>query len=177
MQRILFEENAERTKIIIPLRWQWGYLLTYSTLLTTWLLGTGWAVITLATTIREGQVGFQGLYLVAWLIMLLIIGSLWWYLGRHVWRRWQYYAAQREILFFYADKLVVRRPLSLLGVTDGYARAHIAPFEFDSKTNSLAFAYGSYRIPIGITLPHEEAAALRQQINERFFPDYADQEE
>jgi hypothetical protein len=176
MHRISFEENDERLKVTIPLQRQWFFWLSYTAMLLLWLGATGWGVATLWGIFQTGNFGFEGLYLLAWFAILLLIALGWWYLGSQVWRRWQYYTATREILFFYKDSLVVRRPLSLLGVTDGYAWAHVSPFQFDTKYNSVAFDYGSQRIPIGLTLPLAEAQALLGELNGRFFPHYEPQD-
>lgn len=172
LNRISFEENADRTKITIPLQRQWGFWLTYTILLLVWLTSTLWAIVTLFNTLSTGNYPFEGAYLFAWLVMLAIIGGLWWYLGRNVWRRWQYYTANREILFFYPDKLVVRRPLSLLGLTDAYDLQHVSLFRYDGKIDSLAFDYGTHRIPVGLTLPKEEAQALLSYLNSHFFTEH-----
>jgi hypothetical protein len=166
---ISFEENSERLKIIIPLRRLWGYWLVYSLLLLAWLGGTLLTLQQVVALIQRGNYGFEGLLLLAYLVILLILAGGWLWVGRQIWRRWQYYTANREILFFYEDKLIVRRPLSLLGITEAYDRKHVSPFRFDEKMACPVFDYGSYRIPIGTTLPPEEAQALIEQINQRFF--------
>lgn len=169
---ITFEENAERIKIIVPLKRQWGYWLVYTVLLLAWLAGSFLALGQFFDIVRSGNYGFEGLLLFAYIVILLILAAGWFWLGRQVWRRWQYYTATREILFFYEDKLIVRRPLSLLGITEAYDRRHISPFRLDEKMNCPVFDYGSYRIPVGTTLAQEEATAFIAQINERFFPDH-----
>lgn len=171
---ISFEENDERTKIIIPLKRQWGYWLVYTVLLLAWLGGTGLALQQVAAIVRSGNYGFQGLLLFAYIVILVILAVGWLWLGRQIWRRWQYYTANREILFFYADKLIVRRPLSLLGITEAYSRQHVTHFRLDDKMNCPVFDYGSYRIPVGTTLDEDTAVAFIEQINSRFFEVYAD---
>ena len=167
---ISIEENADRVKIVLPLKRLWPFWLTYSLLLVVWIGGTFWAVRTLFEYARSGNYGFEGLFLLAWVIILIIIAGFWLWLGSMVWKRWQYYTARREILFFYVDKLIVRRPLSLLGVTDAYDREFVSSFKYDDKVHSAAFDYGSYRIPVGNTLSPETATALVTMINDRFFP-------
>ena len=168
---IAFEETPERTKIIVPLKRQWGYWLVYSLLLLSWLTGTLLALREFIGLMRGGGFGFAGLLLLAYITILFILLAGWVWLGRQIWRRWQYHTANREILFFYEDKLVVRRPLSLLGVTEAYDRRFVSPFRFDAKINSPVFDYGSYRIPVGPTLPQDEAEAFVAQVNKRFFMD------
>lgn len=168
---ITFEETTERTKIIVPLKRLWGYWLVYSLLLLSWLVATGMALGQFIGIARGGSFGFTGLLLFAYIVILLILLGGWLWLGRQIWRRWQYYTANREILFFYEDKLVVRRPLSLLGITEAYDRRFVSPFRFDAKIQSPVFDYGSYRIPVGTTLVPDEAEAFITQVNKRFFAD------
>lgn len=171
LQRITFEENAERLKVVIPLKRMWGFWLTYSLLLLVWMGASAWALVYLFNLVRGGNFGFQGVYLLAWIVIMLIIAAAWWWVGSRVWRYWQYYSANREILFFYKDgRLVVRRPLSLLGVTDAYDWKHVTPFKFDDKVNAPTFGYGSHRVPVGLTLTTAESAALVEYLNQRYFP-------
>lgn len=169
LDRIAFEENSERLKIIIPLQRQMPYWITYTVLLLGWIAGSIWALIRLGQFIFSGNFGFEGLYLVAYFVILAIIGLFWFYVGRMVWRQWQYHSSNREILFFHVDKIIVRRPLSLLGVTDAYDRQFVSRFRFDERVKSPAFNYGTYRVPVGITLDEETARALVQEINDRCF--------
>ncbi len=176
--RITVEENVNRVKITIPLKRLWPYWATYTVILVGWLAGSIWAVQTLLSYIFIGSVGFEGGFLVAWIVILIIIAGFWIYMGGQVWKRWQYYTANREILFFYDDKLIVRRPLSLLGVTDAYDRSYVTGFRFDPKIQAAVFDYGSFRIPVGATLPVEESRGLIAIVNERFFPELlADEDE
>jgi len=170
-QRIIFEENDERTKVTIPLERQTLYWILYTSMLVVWVVGSVWGAAVVIGFIREGNFGFSGLYLVAYFIILLLVAIFWFYLGRKVWTQWQYFAANREILFFYPDRLIVRRPVSLLGVTDAYAREHVSRFSMDDKLNCPAFDYGNYRIPVGMTLPEDEGEALISELNQRFYPD------
>ncbi len=175
--RISIEENAERVKIVIPLKRIWPFWWTYSLLLLVWIGSTIWGVSTLIGYAIGGDYGFTGLFLLAWIIILILIAALWFWLGSMVWKRWQYYTAGREILFFYPDKLIVRRPLSLMGVTDAYDRLYVSPLHFDDRIQAAVFDYGSYRIPVGSTLTPPEAGALVDLVNSRFYPDTLPEED
>lgn len=175
--RITVEENASRVKITIPLRRLWPYWLTYTLLLLIWIFGTIWGIQTLISYIIVGNYGFEGGFLIAWIIILVIIAGFWVYMGNTVWKRWQYYTSNREILFFYTDKLIVRRPLSLLGVTEAYDRQYVSYFRFDEKVSGVVFDYGTFRIPVGATLVPEESMALIGLINQRFFPDIFEEDD
>lgn len=168
-ERIVFEENDERVKVIIPLARQPLYWGLYSSMLLIWVIGSIWGIATLISFFNNGSSGLSGVYLGAYIFIIVVIAIFWFYLGKKVWTQWQYFSATREILFFYPERLIVRRPVSLLGVTDAYAREHVSRFSLDSKLNCPAFDYGNFRIPVGMTLPMEESNALISEINRRFY--------
>ena len=168
-QRIVFEENDERVKVIIPIERQPLYWGLYSLMLIIWIFSSVWGASTVIGFFRQGSFGLTGVYLGAYIFILLLVAVFWFYLGRKVWTQWQYFTATREILFFYPEKLIVRRPVSLLGVTDAYSREHVSRFSLDSKLNCPAFDYGTFRIPVGMTLPVEESKAFISEINRRFY--------
>lgn len=169
LDRIAFEENTERLKIIIPLQRQMVYWSTYTLLLVTWIAGSIWAAIQVGSFIATGNFGFEGIFLIAYFVILALIAIFWFYVGRMVWRQWQYHSSNREILFFHPDKLIVRRPLSLLGITEAYDRKFVSRFRFDERVRSPAFNYGTYRVPVGVTLDEETSRALVREINDRCF--------
>ncbi|MFK7805260.1 MAG: hypothetical protein AB8G95_26750 [Anaerolineae bacterium] len=176
-ERIVFEENDERVKVIIPIERQPLYWGLYSSMLFVWVAGSIWGVVTILNFFRQGNFGFSGVYLVAYLFILFLVAIFWFYLGRKVWTQWQYFSATREILFFYPERLIVRRPVSLLGITDAYAREHVSRFSLDSKLNCPAFDYGNFRIPVGMTLPVDEGKALISEINSRFYANIPEDDE
>jgi len=176
-ERILFEENDERTKVIIPIKRQPLYWGLYTIMLIVWFVGAIWGLAAVVSFFRQGNSGLSGVYLGAYIFILLLVAVLWFYLGRKVWTQWQYFSANREILFFYPEQLIIRRPVSILGITDAYTREHVSQFRLDSKLNCPAFDYGHYRIPVGMTLPLEEGKALISEINSRFYPDIPEDDE
>ncbi len=176
-ERIVFEENDERVKITIPLERQTAYWALYTTMLVVWIGGSIWGLSVVIGYIRSGDFGFEGVFLYVYFAILLTVAIFWWYLGQKVWKQWQYFSSNREILFFYPDRLIVRRPLSLLGVTDGYARQYVSRFSMDDKLECPAFDYGNYRIPVGMTLPKEEGEALVSEINSRFYANIPEEAE
>ena len=176
-QRIVFEENEERVKITIPLERQMTYWALYTVMLVTWAIGSIWGLSVIIGYIRSRDFGFEGVFLYAYFAILLTVAGFWFYLGQKIWKQWQYFTANREILFFYADRLIIRRPLSLLGITDGYARQYVSRFRMDDKLNCPAFDYGNYRVPVGITLPKEEGEALVSEINRRFYANIPEEAE
>jgi hypothetical protein len=167
IEEVTFEETAERLKVVLPARRQWPFLLIYSALMLTWVAVTVWMLVLLFRTSRSSM---STLYLVVWAIILLIWSYLWYRLGRYVWRWWQYYAADREILFVNPSLLIVRRPFSLLGVTDAYTMEHVSPFYYSEKYGAIAFDYGSRGAQFGQSLDRPAAQLLVHALNRRFFP-------
>lgn len=164
---VTFEETPERLKVVLPVRRQWPYLLVYSVLMLVWLGATVWMLVLLFGAPR-GNMSLA--FLVVWAIILLIWAYLWYRLGRFVWRWWQYFAANREILFVSPTTLIVRRPFSLLGVTDAYALEHVSPFYYSEKVGAVAFDYGSRGGLFGQGLEPPAAQQLITALNRRFFP-------
>ena len=161
-----YEDTAERVRVVMPVARQRAFLAVYSVLVLVWLGATLWMLAGLFDTpIRGLPLGFA----VGWVVILLIWFYIWYRLGRHVWRWWQYFAASREILYVYDDLLVVRRPLSLFGVTDGYDMEHVGPFYYDEEEEAVAFSYGSRGGSFGHALPEADARRLIALLNRRFF--------
>jgi hypothetical protein len=174
IDNVTFEETAERLKVVLPVRRQWPYLLVYSALMITWIAATVWMLSLLFRTSRGGM---STVYLVVWAIILLIWSYFWYRLGRFVWRWWQYFAADREILFLDPAVLIVRRPFSLLGVTDAYSREHVSPFYYHERHKAVAFDYGSRGGLFGQGLQRADAQELIAALNRRFFPQALDDED
>ncbi|NLF63802.1 MAG: hypothetical protein GX579_04305 [Chloroflexi bacterium] len=171
---VTFEETPERLKVVLPVRRQWPYLLVYSVLMLTWLGATVW-MLTLLFGVSRGDMSVR--FLIVWVIILLIWAYLWYRLGSFVWRWWQYFAATREILLVSPATLIVRRPLSLLGVTDAYAMEHVSPFYYSEKNGAVAFDYGSRGGLFGLGLERPAAQELIAALNRRFFPHALDEDD
>jgi len=171
---VTFEETPERLKVVLPVRRQWPYLLVYSVLMLTWLGATVW-MLTLLFGVSRGDMSVR--FLIVWVIILLIWAYLWYRLGSFVWRWWQYFAATREILLVSPATLIVRRPLSLLGVTDAYAMEHVSPFYYSEKNRAVAFDYGSRGGLFGLGLERLAAQELINVLNRRFFPNALDDDD
>lgn len=167
IQGVTLEDTGERLKIVLPLRRQWPYLVVYSVLLVTWLAVTVWMLLLLFQTSRGAM---STVFLIVWALILLVWAFLWYRLGRFVWRWWQYYAATREILFVDQTLLILRRPLSLLGVTDAYAMEHVSPFYYNEQHEAVAFDYGTRGALFARGLGKGEARQLIAAVNRRFFP-------
>jgi hypothetical protein len=116
-------------------------------------------------------------FALAFVFLLFIFLFVLYRLGKMIWRQWQYYVAAREILFLYEDHMVVRRPVSLFGITTGYSRAHIRPFDYDEAQHGPALEYGSVYVLIAQTVSRPESEALIRFLNGRYFPDYEDDDD
>ena len=172
IENVILEETDERLKVVIPLKRSWIFLPIYSILLLMWV---GMFVFAL---VFAWQMAFSGeRFALAFTILLLLFLFIMYRLGKMIWRQWQYYVANREILFLYEDHLVVRRPVSLFGITTGYAREYMKPFYYDNNQQSPAFEYGSLYVLVGQTLARPEAEKLIRFLNGRYFPDYEEDDD
>ncbi|MFN2106753.1 MAG: hypothetical protein ACK2UJ_17900 [Candidatus Promineifilaceae bacterium] len=164
-----FEQTPERVKIVLPAQRRPLWLLVYSVLLVIWLVGLIWGIV---FTIKD--VAFSGeRYAIVFTIMLLIWLYIWYRLGRLLWEQWQSFAARREILFVESDRLIIRRPVSLLGITDAFNMEHVSRFYFSEEELCPGFDYGSRRIYFGRGLDEPSARLLIKTLNEICF-DYGD---
>ncbi len=162
-----FEETSERLKIVLPLKRQVVYLAIYSVLLIVWLGMFAYGIFFMATIAFSGE-----RFAFAFTAILLLFLFVLYRLGKMMWRQWQFYVASREILFLYEGHMIIRRPVSFLGITTGYDRQYIRPFYYDDEQHSPAFAYGSQYVLLGRSLDRREAETLVQFLNGRYFPDY-----
>jgi hypothetical protein len=167
IEDVQFEFSDERLKVMLPAERNWIYLALYSVLLLVWIGVTVWMVgLLVGMPIGDLPTAF----LVVWLIILLVWAYVWYRLGRHVWRYWQYYVAKKEILFVDDELFIVRRPLSLLGVTDAYAMEHAGSLYYSDKYKGIAFDYGSRAGVFARGLKRGDAERLISTLNGRFFP-------
>ena len=114
--QIEFEETDERLKIEIPLNRNMPALIIYTFLAAFWL---GGLLLFLFILLRPSGGGFVAGFPRSIQIMWIIGVILWMYLwvrkiGRTILRWWQFNLAKRELLFFSKNRLIVRRPVSIL---------------------------------------------------------------
>ncbi len=169
---LTFEQTAERLKVVIPLRRNWLLFALFTVSVLVWV---AMALVVLVFIIRD-VIPQRERYTFVLVVMMLVWLVIWYYLGKVIWQQWQYYAADREILFIGQDVLMVRRPVSLLGITDAYDMKHVNPFYFSEKHRCPTFDYGSQRIYFGRVLSESDARSLIRFLNSRFFPDTLDEE-
>jgi len=159
---IEFDDDLERTKITIFLARKWGYLVLFSSALVIWLV--------MLTGMLIYLIGGRSPRIVLTFLLLLWL-VIWFVFGRFLWKRWQYFAAGREILFIDQEQLIVRRPVSILGITNAYDMAHISPFYYSDTHNCPTFDYAYLHVYFGHGLSHEDAARIVNEINPRWFPE------
>ena len=156
------EDGIERLKIVIPLRINWPLFLLFSIALLVWL---AMLLVVLIYIVRGMSTNFVlTILLILWLI-------IWFLFGRFLFARWQYYAANREILFVDEEQLILRRPVSILGLTTSYDMSHITPFYFSDKHNCPAFDYAYLHVYFGRSLDREISLKLIEDLNQRYFRD------
>lgn len=169
IENATFEESDGRLKIVFSIRRKWIWFVLLTILLALWLIGLVWGVI---FTIRD--VAFSGQrYAFVFTIFLLVWLYIWYRLGKMLWRLWQHYAANREILFIEKERLIIRRPVSILGITDAYDLEYVSPFFFSPEHECPGFDYGNQRVYFAEELGIESSEALIRFLNERYFG-YAD---
>lgn len=178
--QIEFEDNDGRIKVTLPMRRNLPLLILYTILAILW---AGLLLLFLYFLFWPSESrSFSGmpfalravwvLGVVAWLYMWVRK------LGGRILRWWQYYLADREILFIDEKTMILRRPVSLFGLTDAYAMEHVAPFYVEERHDSVGFRYGNAQyILFGMTLPLAEQKSLVEFLNSRFFPNMEEDEE
>jgi hypothetical protein len=170
INQVSFAETPDRLKVTLPVRRKWAWLTILSLLLILWTVGLIWGII---FTFRD--IAFSGeRYAFVFTVMLLVWLYLWYRLGKILWQQWQYFVASREILFIDGERLIIRRPVSVLGITDAYDFAHVSPF-FQSEEHSCpGFDYGNQRIYFGLGLTEAAGEKLVDYLNKRYFNYYDD---
>ncbi len=158
---VTFEEKPEWLKVVLPVRRKSLLFALLSLLMMFWLAAL---VAMILVMFRERFDFLLNLMLVIWLFF-------WYLLGRTLWRYWQFYAANREILFINPEQLIVRRPVSILGITDSYDMSHVSPFYLSDKHDCPAFDYAFQHVYFGQGLVEEEMRQLISALNSRYFPD------
>lgn len=165
IENIQFEENKERLKIVLPVKKQWIYLVLYTIMLLLWVSMFIYGLI------FTWQIAFSGERF-AFVFTVMLVGLLYllFRLGKVVWGQWQFYAANREILFVHPEMLIVRRPVSIFGITTAYDRTHVTPFYYSDKHSCPAFDYGHQHVYFGHDLLADPAKRLIGYLNARYYP-------
>lgn len=170
-QTITLEETPQRLKISWPLQRPLLLLSLFTLAMIIWLVAlVGMTIFLLRDVITAGE-RFTFVFSVMLIVWLLV----WLWFGRILNKRWQYAAANREIMFINKTELIIRRPISIFGITDAYDMQHVSPFYISEKQHCPVFDYGFQHIYFGRDLAQDEAAALVGMLNGRFFPHWDDE--
>lgn len=164
---ITFEEGEDRLKVVLPSGVNWPALILHSLALIVWL---GMLVAVLVYLLDGRSSSFV---LTAILLLWLLV---WLWFGRFLWTRWQYHAANREVLFIEPEQLVIRRPVSILGLTWAYDMAHISRLYYSESHGCPAFDYAYSHVYFGRSLGEDQAYQLIETLNDRYFPEHSDDE-
>jgi hypothetical protein len=167
---IQLEETPQRLKISWPLQRPYLLFALFSVAMIVWLVMLVGMLIYLVRDVMGAGERFTFVFSVMLIIWLLV----WLWFGRILNKRWQYVAANREILFINETELIIRRPVSIFGITDAYDMQHVSPFYLSEKHNCPVFDYGFQNIYFGRDLPQIEARLLIDLLNGRFFPNWDD---
>lgn len=169
---VRFEQSPERLKIVLPIRRHWPFLIIYTILVVLWL------VMLVGGLIFMVRVAFSGERYAFVFALMLIIGLLILFrFGRFLFRQWYTYFSNRELLFINKEELIVRRPVSIWGITDVYDMKYVTPFFLSEKPRAVAFDYGYRHIFVGEALTPAAQASLRDFVNATYFPDHGEEEE
>ena len=177
---IQFEENEERLKIEYPIKKNTLARIIYTVLAIVWFGGFVLFLYSLFNPPTPRGINELPRSLgITWVIGVVLWLYVWWrYIGRMIMRWWQFYLANREILFISDKTLIVRRPVSIFGLTDAFDRQYTSPFRMNEEHDMLDFQYGNVqRILFGQTLELFEREALLRFLNNRFFPHMEDDED
>jgi hypothetical protein len=170
---VLVEEEPTRMKVTLLLPRQWLYLLLYTLFLLVWLGLFGASIYYFVTVLFLPGVRFLFWFSLFFVVYLFVLYRL----GRLVWGQWQFFVATRELLFLSDEMLIIRRPVSLLGITNAYDRQFVRPFFFREKSGCPAFEYGSRYVLFGQGVAELEARQLVRLLNGRYFPQHDDDDE
>lgn len=168
--RITLEEQENWQKVVMPAEKKPPLFILYTILMLIWLIMFGFMVVGLFSPFGgEAAPIFQ----FVWRALLVLWLGIWiWFARKWLWRYWQYYAANRELLFINPETFIIRRPVSILGVTDAYDMKHITPLAYDGQEKAVGFDYGSHPIRFGRGLTAREAGDLIAILNHRYFPQH-----
>ena len=159
--RITFADSPEWLKVTMPVQRNWFLLIIFALSLLVWVGMSIWMLIFFVQDViiaRPRAAFVLGVIVVVWLV-------IWYYVGRIVSRRFQYYATPHELLFINKERLIVRRPFSIWGLTDAFDMSHVRPFYISEKHNCPTFDYGNQKVYFGAALTDEEAAGLLKTLN------------
>ncbi len=161
-----YDDELERMKLTIRLRRKWAFIALYTISLIIWLT----MLIVVLVYLLGGK--STSIILTLLLVMWMVV---WLSFGRFLWKRWQFQFANREIIFIDHEQLIIRRPVSILGITYAYDMSHIGPFYISQHRHCPAFDYAYQHVYVGQDLSDKDADELVKILNERWFADSLDE--
>lgn len=164
---ITFEESDDRMKVVLPLGLNWPMLALHSLAILVWM---GMLIAVIVYLLR----GLSSSFVLS--VMLVIWMLIWLWFGRFLWSRWQYHAANREVIFIETEQLILRRPVSILGLTWAYDMNHVSRLYYSEQHRCPAFDYAYLHVYFGRSLKEEQARKLIEVVNDRFFPEEIEDE-
>jgi signal transduction histidine kinase len=165
--RITLEDKPEWLKVTLPVKRNWVFFLLFSAAMVFWLLVLFAAFLFLIRdVILPGE-----RYAFVFSVIIIVWIVVWLWVGRILWRRWQYYAAVREIMFINEKQLIIRRPVSIWGLTEAFDMDYVRPFYISDRHHCPTFDYGSQKVYFGISVTETEGEQLIRAINARYFPE------
>jgi hypothetical protein len=174
-ENILIEEEERWQKIIMPAEKSTPLFIFYSIAMILWAVSTVWLIYQLFQPLSIDRPFTTNL--VFRLIWISLLVTWYWFAKRFLWGFWQYYAANREILFINKEEFIIRRPVSLLGVTNVYDMKHIESLYYDDEKGSPTLQYGVQPVQFGQALSKQEGIELVSLLSHRHFPHLEDEEE
>ena len=174
-ENITIEEEEQWQKIVMPAEKNTGLFIFYTFCLVLWVVMMGLMIYGLFQPFPIERPFVSNL--VFRLLLLAWMGVWYWFARRFLWGFWQYYAANREILFINKEEFIVRRPVSLLGVTNVYDMKHIEAVYFDDKQKNPTMQYGVQPVKFGQALSPKEGVELISMLMHRHFPHLEEDEE
>lgn len=168
LNSVHFEQTPERLKIVIPVKRDWPYLVTYTILVLLWLGMLVGGIVYLIRILYSGQ-SYRFLFALIILVLLLILFRF----GRFLWRQWAQFFSNREVLLINQEEFIVRRPVSIWGNTDVYDMEHVTSIYSDDALGALGFDYGYHHVYFGKSLTLESRQTLSRFLNETCFREKA----
>lgn len=163
----VMEESETRLRVTIAFGLRRPAFILHSLALLVWL---GMLAAVLVYLFR----GLSSTFVLTAILLLWLL--IWLWFGRFLWSRWQYHAANRELLFIDSQQFIIRRPVSILGLTWVYDMEHVSRLYFSEQHHCPAFDYAYLHVYFGRSLSAAEAQALIDELNGRFFPEEPEEE-
>ncbi len=166
--RVSLEDQPEWLKVVLPIKRNWFLFVVFTFALIVWAVFViGMLIFLVRDVIMAGE-----RFAFVFSVILLIWLAIWLWVGKIVWERWQYYAAAREIVFINKERLIIRRPVSIWGITEAFDMDHVRPFYVSKRHQCPTFEYGSQKVYFGIGLEDGEASGLIKTLNTLYFRGY-----